>query len=91
MPRYHLPSTRYVVLHTVHRDGDQPHEVTVFIDTAGVMNDTTAIRHVRAESDRLHDAPADVTHTLRLVHRTGTGDRDIHTAGPVRGIGAPLT
>ncbi len=90
MPTYRLPSTGYVVLHTVQRDGEQPYEVTVFIDTAGAMNDTTATEHMTADLTRLRDAPANVTHTLRLVHRTGDGDRDVHTAGPVRGSGAPL-
>jgi hypothetical protein len=52
--------------------------VTVFIDSAGVMDDTTATAHVTAEADALRHAPANVTHTLHLVHRTGGGDRDIH-------------
>jgi len=90
MPTFRLPATGYVVLHTVERDGEPPTVVTVFIDTAGVLNDTTATEHVSAEATRLRDAPANVTHTLRLVHRTADGDRDVHTAGPVHGNGPPL-
>jgi hypothetical protein len=63
MATYRLPSTGHVVLHTVQRDGEQPYQVTVFIDTAGAMNDTTATAHVTAEDTRLRDAPANVTHT----------------------------
>ncbi len=90
MPTYRLPTTGYVVLHTVERDGEAPIVVTVFIDATGVLDDTTATEHVSADLTRLREAPANVTHTLRLVHRSDDGDRDVHTAGPVRGNGPPL-
>lgn len=83
---YRLPTTGYVVLHTWQRDGEPPQDAAVFIDAAGVLDDTTATARVQAELARLHQqAPGNVVHTLRLVHRTGNGDRDIFTGGPVRG------
>jgi hypothetical protein len=83
---YRLPTTGYVVLHTWQRDGEPPQDATVFIDAAGVLDDATATARVQAELARLHQqAPGNVMHTLRLVHRTGDGDREIFTGAPVRG------
>jgi len=64
--------------------------VSVFIDSAGVTDDTAAIAHVTSQAAELHAAPANVAHTQRLMHRTDESDRDIHTVGPVRGGGAPM-
>jgi hypothetical protein len=86
---HRLPTTGYVVLHTWQCDGEPPQDATVFIDAAGVLDDATATALVQAELARLHQqAPGNVIHTLRLVHRTGDGDREIFTGAPVRG-GAP--
>jgi hypothetical protein len=82
---YRLPSTGYVLLHQTRRDGEQPQTITRFIDTANAMDDTAAIAYAREEHRRLQDAPANVVHTLRLVHRTDAGDRDIWAGEPVRG------
>lgn len=87
---YRLPSTGYILLHQTRRDGEQPQTITRFIDTANAMDDTDAITYAREEHQRLHDAPANVVHTLRLVHRTDAGDRDIWTGEPVRGDKPPL-
>ena len=86
-----LPSTGYVVLHTMQRDGEAPSEYTTFIDSANTMDDHRAIAHVQAEIAELRQhAPSTVVHTLRLVHRTEAGDRDIWAGEPVRGSGPPL-
>lgn len=85
MPTYRLPTTGYVIVHTLARDGHEPDQATVFIDSAGAMDDATATAHLIAEAEALRRAPANVSHTLHLVHRTGSGDRHIRTVGPVRG------
>jgi hypothetical protein len=87
---YRLPSTGYILLHQTRRDGEQPQTVIRFIDTANAMDDTDATTYAREEHRRLHGAAADVVHTLRLVHRTDAGDRDIWTGDPVRGDQPPL-
>jgi hypothetical protein len=87
---FRLPSTGYVVLHTTQCDGEAPDEYSTFIDSANTMDDHQAIAHVQAEIARLRQhAPSDVVHTLRLVHRTDAGDRDIWAGEPVRGSGPP--
>jgi hypothetical protein len=93
--RVTLPTTGYVVLETSQRDGEQPQECTTFIDSAGRMDDAAAIAYLTEEITSLaQHAPADVVHTMRLVHRThpdGTGDRELLAPDPVRGAGTPLT
>ncbi|RSM53254.1 hypothetical protein DMB66_39205 [Actinoplanes sp. ATCC 53533] len=87
---FRLPSTGYVVLHTTQRDGKEPDEYPTFIDSANTMDEHQAIAHVQAEIAELRQhAPSDVVHTLRLVHRTDAGDRDIWAGEPVRGSGPP--
>ncbi len=88
---FQLPATGYIVLRTVHPDGHNPYTVETFIDSAGVMDDDRATTHARAELDQLRQhAPSNVAHTLRLVHRTGTGDRDVWAGEPVRGNRPPI-
>lgn len=87
---FRLPSTGYVVLHTTQRDGEAPGEYTTFIDSANTMDDHRAIAHVQAEIAELRQqAPSTVVHTLRLVHRTEAGYRDVWAGEPVRGSGLP--
>jgi hypothetical protein len=93
--RVTLPTTGYVVLHTWQRDGEQPLQCTTFIDPGGRMGDAAAIAYLTEEISSLaQHAPANVRHTMRLVHRThpdGTGDRELLAPDPVRGPGTPLT
>jgi hypothetical protein len=85
-----LPTTGYIILHTVHRDGEEAYEVQTFIDSANTMDDERATARVQDELTQLRQhAPSNVVHTLRLVHRTETGDRDVWAAEPVRGNGPP--
>ncbi|SNT65677.1 hypothetical protein SAMN05421812_12520 [Asanoa hainanensis] len=91
LTRVTLPTTGYIVLQTARRDGGQPTEATTFIDSAGRMDDAAAIAHVTAEVAALAaHAPSNVLHTVRLVHRTADGDRELLAPDPVRGAGQPL-
>ena len=87
---FQLPTTGYILLRTVHPDGHNPYTVETFIDCAAVMDDAAATARAQAEATPLHSAPSNVVHTLRLVHRTDAGDRDIWTSDPLRGSGPPL-
>jgi hypothetical protein len=87
---FRLPTTGYIVQHTVHRDGEQPYDATCFIDAANTMDDGTAIAHVQGDLEELHTAPRNVEHTLRLIYRTEAGDRAVWTGEPVRGDGPPI-
>lgn len=86
---FRLPTTGYLVLHTVHRDGEQPYDAICFIDAANTMDDRTAVAHAQAELEGLRTAPGNVQHTLRLIHRTEAGDRDVWTGEAVHGDGPP--
>jgi hypothetical protein len=89
---YQLPTTGYVVLHTVHRDGEEPYEVGTFIDVANGMDDGQATAHAQAGLEQLRrHAPSNVEHTLRLIHRSEAGDRDVWAGEPVRGNRPAIT
>jgi hypothetical protein len=87
---YQLPATGYILLHQTHRDGEQPQTVSRYIDATNTMNDDDATTYAREELQRLRSTATNVVHTLRLIHRTTSGDRDIWTGAPVRGDKPPL-
>ncbi|MEV0732423.1 hypothetical protein [Polymorphospora sp. NPDC050346] len=87
---FRLPTTGYLVLQTAQVDGEEPREATSFIDAAGRMDDAAAVAYVTAELASLANAPRNVLHTWRLVHRTDAGDRTLLTPAPFRGTGEPL-
>lgn len=84
--------TGYLLLHTVHRDGEYPYEVQSSIDPGNTLDDDAATTRAQAELANLaKHAPGNVVHTLRLIHRTREGgDRDIWAADPVRGAAPPI-
>jgi hypothetical protein len=84
-----LPTTGYIILHTVHPDGEEAYVATVFIDSTNATDDDQATAHSQKEWALLRHAPSSVEHTLRLVHRTDIGDREVWAAEPVRGAGPP--
>lgn len=87
--RISLPTTGYIVLHTIHRDGDTPNLVTNI--ECKPKTDADAIAKFTADVDQLRrNAPADVLHTLRLGDRTGAGDRVLVSDVTVRGAGPSL-
>jgi len=85
-----IPRTGYMVLHTVARDGKEPYDSIYIPDPTAVTNDITALEHFRATMRNLLDAPSNVIHTMRLIHRTPAGDRDLSGPHSVRGRGVPL-
>jgi hypothetical protein len=86
---FRLPSTGYAVVHIVQPDGEQPTEVTTFIDVDAVMDDAAAIAHAQATLAELkRSSPSNIVHTLRLIHRD-QNDRTVWTSEPVRGSTAP--